>query len=84
MTLMELVDLVPDHSRIGIVEEIESGPLPKFRTLFSGYKQNFVRYCNKECIYPYGYEVTDVHGGSWENKFGLIIGVKLSDAKKCE
>lgn len=74
MTLKRLIQLVPDHCRIGIVE---ADDMDRRHTLYSGYKGDFIKFCNNGCIYPADYEVISIHAGSWECKMGLIIGVRL-------
>lgn len=75
-TLNDLLKYVPEHSRICIVFEDDKG---RQTTLYSGYKGNFMKYCEHQCIYPDDYKLTDVHGSSWDCKIGLIIGVKYKD-----
>ena len=52
------------------------------KTLFSGYKKSFITFCNHQCIYPHGYKITTIHAGAWDNKKGLVIGVKYLDYEK--
>lgn len=76
MTLLELVEHVPNHARLSIVVNTEAG---KKVTMYSGYKGDFIKFCNFRCIFPAGYTVTCCYAGSWEMKNGLIIVVKLAD-----
>ncbi len=82
LTLTELIDHVPDHARIGIVLEHVKNNKTVYTTLYSGYRVNFIKYCNHQCIYPAGYEITNVYAGDWECKKGLIIGVKYAEDEK--
>lgn len=75
-SLHDLLIYVPDHSRIGIVFKDDRG---RQTTLFSGYKGDFIKFCEHQCIYPDGYELTHVYGGSWNNRIGLVVGVKYKD-----
>ena len=68
ISLSDLLEYVPDHSRIGIVLKLESG---KQTTLYSGYKCNVKKFCDID-----DYELRRVYGGSWDSKWGLVIGVK--------
>lgn len=75
-SLNDLLKYVPDHSRIGIVFKDDKD---KHTTLYSGYKGDFMKFCKHQCIYSSDYEITSIHTGSWDNKFGLVIGVKYKD-----
>lgn len=76
MTLQQLIELVPNHARIGVVQTNER---KQKCTLYSGYKGDFIKFCNFRCIFPAGYEVTSIYAGSWELKHELVIGVKFAD-----
>ena len=83
ITLADLIEHIPDHAKMGIViEEPDVKYGTKFHTLYSGYRKTFMQFCNHQCVYPYGYEVTTIHAGSWDNKKGLVIGVKYIDNEK--
>ena len=82
LTLTELIDHVPDHARIGIVLEVKKDNKKAYSTVYSGYRINFIKFCNHQCIYPAGYEVTNVYSGDWEGIKGLIIGVKYAEDEK--
>lgn len=72
MQLTQLLDHVPDHSIIGIVEEKNN----RFTTVYSGHKCNFESFVEHgACINPIDYKVTTVHAGHWDNRFGLVVGV---------
>lgn len=74
MTVKELLALVPDHSRIGIVQKLDNGyKIDTYRTIYSGHRckyNDFKHTCNVD-----DFEVRNVYAGAWNNKVGLIIGI---------
>ena len=76
MTLQQLIELVPDHAKIEIVQTTEKN---QKQTLYTGYKCDFVKFCNFRCIFPAGYKVTSLYAGSCEAKNGLVVVVKFAD-----
>lgn len=74
MKVKEVLALVPDHARIGIVAKIESpGKVEMYQTVFSGHKCKYDDF--KHILECDDLEVTKIHAGAWNNQPGLIIGV---------
>jgi len=74
MKVKELLAVIPDHSRIGIVQKLDGGDkIDTYRYIFSGHRckyEEFRHVCRVD-----DFEVREIHAGSWDNKVGLVIGI---------
>ena len=87
MTVGELLALVPEHSRVGIVARIDNGgKIETYQTIFTGHRCKYDDF--KHVLQVDDYEIQSLHAGSWDNKVGLVItinrGVKTNEFKKSQ
>lgn len=87
MKIKELLQVVPEHSRIGIVARIDNGDkIETYQTVFAGHRCKYDDF--KHVLQVDDYEIQNLHAGSWDNKVGLVItinrGVKTNEFTKSQ
>ena len=74
MKIKELLNIVPEHCRIGIVAKIDNGDkIETYQTVFVGHRCKYDEF--RHVLRVDDVEIREVHAAVWDKKCGLCIGI---------